>query len=493
MRVSLVNFTGARSNWGCQATSWELARFAVPALEKTAPVTALDLVPLLPVCEIDQQIEAEEGARIDNAFLEADPGRRDCPHLRYLEDLCVRRYGPWAAIVQTSDVVLFQGEGTMTGTDFVRGARLLLLPFVAAALWKKPTISLNQTLFICNPAFEPVAQKVYGFFNGVAVREPMSVKFADLLGFPEPYLLPDTAFTTRPEDPSREVTLPKNTCFAVTGTAFSAAGETEAIFAAADELKRRTGYKAIVLASTKADRRLAQWARTTWKKGSFAVLPERMTYRHVAGALAECSLLLGGRYHMSLLAASQGTPIVTLRGNTFKNEGLLELLDWPAEALPAAPPQRVLEQCFDVLKHREAMSQQLLQARARIYDMIADSSAWLAESATNSASPRVQARAAHADAGKRAQERAATNGYADISWRQSQSRRFVKIERDADLFMDRAEAKRLMGFLDEMSRSDDPMDRKISSLVLAGNLSPVTDQIAPEALPLAAMGTDASV
>lgn len=484
MRISFVNFTGARANWGCQATSWELVRFALRAFEK-APVTALDLVPLLPICEIDRQIEADEGDRIHNAILEADPERRDCPHLLYLEELCFRRYGPWARAVKASDLVLFQGEGTMTGTDFIRGARLLLLPFVAAALWKKPTVSLNQTLFICNPAFEPIAEKVNAVFRGVAVREPVSARFAELLGFPEPYLLPDTAFTTEPQDLPAEVALPEGNCFAVTGTAFSPGGA-EAIFAAADELKRRTGLKAIVVASTKDDSRLAQWARATWQNDTFAVLPEQISYRQVAYVLARCSLLLGGRYHMALLAACQGTPIVPLRGNTFKNEGLVELLGWPA--LTGDPLQSVIEQCLDVLEHREALSRRLRERQTGISRMIVDGGAWLAAAVMNADGPRAQAAVPHVqpDAELR---RAATHDYADLAWRQSRSIRFVKIEREADLFMDRAEAKRLIAFLEELSRSDNPMDREVNRLILAGELSPVTDQFLPEAAPPSAART----
>ena len=71
--VAILNFTGDRSNWGSQATSWELLRFLQRAF-RWDRATRLTLLPLLPRHAIDREIQdstgealmaaAPEGARI---------------------------------------------------------------------------------------------------------------------------------------------------------------------------------------------------------------------------------------------------------------------------------------------------------------------------------------------------------------------------------------------------------------------------------------------
>ena len=53
-----------------------------------------------------------------------------------------------------------------------------------------------------------------------------------------------------------------------------------------------------------------------------------MGYRDVARIISQCKFLIGGRYHLAILAASTGTPFVLLPSSTHKTSGLIELLDY---------------------------------------------------------------------------------------------------------------------------------------------------------------------
>ena len=143
--IAVLNFTGFRKNWGCQATSWELLKF----LDSTfVDLPHFSLVPQLPHCALDVQLND----RLDEIFAGIhavlSESRNADLRLRFLTRLCTERYGIWAERVRSADCVVFQGEGKMSGApDFNHGLGLLLLPFIAKHAWGKPVLSLNSNNF----------------------------------------------------------------------------------------------------------------------------------------------------------------------------------------------------------------------------------------------------------------------------------------------------------------------------------------------------------
>lgn len=302
------------------------------ALPKLSPI------PLLPRHEIDVRLEQHQLQDIYATMLAVcRSGAAEDKALKYLEQLTLQRYGRYAGQVKTSDLVIFQAEGTMAGTDFLRGARLLLLPFVAKHVWKKPVLSLNQTIYSCDEAFTPVMAATYNSFDLTAVRENISFDAAKKAGIREVSHIPDAAFLVRPRPVSQEILADRH--FAVTGTAWFDDVEHETyqkIFAAADHLKQKTGLTPLVTVSTGPDRTLIKLAQKYWGENGFTSIPSNTSYTAAAHALQQCRFVLSGRYHMTIMALASGTPAIQIPGNSYKNEGLSAMLG-------GASPVR----CFD--------------------------------------------------------------------------------------------------------------------------------------------------
>ncbi|RNF32797.1 polysaccharide pyruvyl transferase family protein [Paracoccus methylarcula] len=327
-KIAIINFTGFRPNWGCQATSWGLLSLLNGNLE-TEALPKISPIPLLPRHEMDLRLEQQELQDIYTAMLDVcQSGSAAGGALAYLEELALRRYGQYASQAKMADLVFFQAEGTMAGTDFLRGARLLLLPFVAKHAWKKPVLSLNQTIFSCNDGFTPVMAAAYNSFDLVAVRENISFDAAQKAGIREVIHIPDAAFLVRPRRAAQDI--PAGRHFAVTGTAwFDNRPESEAhekIFAAADRIRQESGLIPLVAVSTGPDKTLIELARKHWGEDGFASIPPNSSHTAAAYALQQCRLVLGGRYHMTIMALAAGTPAIQLPGNSYKNEGLSAML-----------------------------------------------------------------------------------------------------------------------------------------------------------------------
>lgn len=121
LRVCIINFTGERKNWGCQATSWELVRILNRLWPQPKPFI-LEVIPLLPNHALDREIPEHYGNEIRAAFANPNPTE---DQKQQIKDLSRKRYLHYVDMLERADVVLFQAEGTMTGTDFLRAERML--------------------------------------------------------------------------------------------------------------------------------------------------------------------------------------------------------------------------------------------------------------------------------------------------------------------------------------------------------------------------------
>jgi polysaccharide pyruvyl transferase WcaK-like protein len=326
-KVCIINFTGERANWGCRATSWELVR----ALNDAFPPDnsfELNTVGLLSHHALDLHLCEEKGREIRDALSSEEPSKTQRASLL---ELARARYGPLLEKVRDSDFVIFQGEGTMTGTDFIRADRLLLLPWVARHVFDKPTVWLNQTLFSADDAFTPILFTCLQHASRVLVREPASFDWLIQNGADNVEMVPDTAFLTDPlEHGSLAESLAGRGYFCVSGSAALFEEQVPVFLDSVRRVSDETGLLPVFAASVGRDCLLARKARKMWPKNSFEEVPHSMPYPAVAHFLGGARFLVGGRYHMSMLAAISGTPSVLLETNTFKHHGLRQLLnvDW---------------------------------------------------------------------------------------------------------------------------------------------------------------------
>jgi polysaccharide pyruvyl transferase WcaK-like protein len=359
-KFCIVNFTGYRKNWGCQATSWELMKFLNGAMPQH-PLPEFSYVPLLPACDIDA--ESEKYIPAIYAAIEAVGAQapNSAKALALLERICVERYGFWVEDVRAADVVFFQGEGTMSGsTEYRPGARLLLLPFVAKHAWHKPIFSLNQSIFGTDHDLLKAVARTYNSFDFTAVRESASFDFARGIGFEEVCYVPDAAFLTKPSpDPDLPVLSPQKEYFCVTGTALRQENSEKLLWEAVERIIDDIGLTPIIAVSK--DKRLEKIAARL-APNQYELVPRSVYYPAVAHVLQQCKFLIGGRYHMAIMAAAVGTPAILLRGNTFKNEGLAAMLRSPYPVRAADDTMGILADVRDLMANLPRERRRLSEA-----------------------------------------------------------------------------------------------------------------------------------
>ena len=373
LRVCIINFTGERKNWGCQATSWELVRI-LNRLWPQPQTFILKVIPLLPHHALDQDITTDYGNEIRAAFANPNPTDDQKEHLK---EISRKRYFHYVDMLEQADLVLFQAEGTMTGTDFLRAERLLLLPWLAAHVFNKPVISLNQTVFSANNDFSQILFTVLDSFSQVWVRELASYKWLQDNNFKNVRLVPDTAFLTDPLDHGRlwKVIEGKD-YFCVTGSAALFQDDIPNYLKAIRSIAEATGLFPVFLCSTGRDLLLLKYAKENWPEGSFGQVNRNLIYPAVAHCLGQAHFLVGGRYHLSILAAINGTPTVLIRTNTHKLNGLVEMLkvNWPIREISQ---QELLVadacQCLEQLESsRLSLKLQVVKLRADIITAFQD-------------------------------------------------------------------------------------------------------------------------
>jgi hypothetical protein len=331
-RVCIVNFTGERANWGCRASSWELVRVRNRHWPSDQAF-ALDVIPLLPHHALDREIPARYGHEIRVALVNPRPtGAQKALIL----ELTRRRYLYHVDAVAQADLIVFHGEGTMTGSDFARAERLLLLPWVAKHVFGVPVVAVNQTLFSTQADFCPILAAALTAIDRVWVGESASQRWLREAGLAAVPLVADTAFLTDPLDHGDLwKTLGARDYFCITGSAALTAESVPHYLNTIRVIADVTGLFPVFVCSAGLDIKLPDLAEAKWPAGSFARAPVAVVYPAVAHCLGKARFLVGGRYHMSILAAIGGTPSVLVNTVTHKLAGLVDLLGvgWPIRAI----------------------------------------------------------------------------------------------------------------------------------------------------------------
>lgn len=367
-RVAIVNFTGFRGNWGCQATSFELLKWIAGLFPAGEPLK-IDCVPLLPTSHVDVAYDAKLDAVFESFTAVARQTDRSASALAFLTEACVLRYGFWAEIVRRADLVVFQAEGSMgLGTGFARGPRLMLLPFVAKHAWGRRVISLNQSFYSHDERIVQNAAETFGTLDFSAFREGASVAFARASGVTGAACVPDLAFLTGADWPAAGGGEPKRR-FAVSGSALKDPARYRLIREQSRAIVAATGLRPLLAVSR--DVKLSLQFLLHMPFGGYDRIPRSSTHVAVAAELADCALLLGGRYHMAIMAAAVGTPSLFLPGNSFKNDGLAHLLQAPRNVRAFDDTAGILTDCKEMLADLSGERQRLQARVARIRGVIA--------------------------------------------------------------------------------------------------------------------------
>lgn len=372
MKVALTNYTGGRSNWGCRATSIGLVQFLQS--ECLPPDVRLDTVALPVAHELDRLHEARHGRRLRAIYSSDRPSEAD---LDLLEDLTRERFGPHFAVVRDADVVFFQGEGTIGPGNYLQNVRLFGLPFLASRKWKKPVISLNQTIYCAGEGDRRVLAAIFSGFDLVAVREAASFAFASEMGLSDRLVCcPDMAFRDVGTASGHSAALPDRDYFCVTGSAALKKLDEGMIVRAVDEIARLTGLAPVAVHSRKQDREVLATQLDPMLSVGAGEMPD---HHELVSVLAGAKFVFGGRYHTAVSALSQTTPVILLPGNTFKSEGIADLIGVDFRVFAPSEKSAMAKAALDLVVRQEEVRAAIAGGLRRIADMQADFAALLRE------------------------------------------------------------------------------------------------------------------
>lgn len=364
LRIAIINWTGGRKNWGCQATSYGMLEDLREAAGDTA--VGFHTVPFEKNDRADRFVRRHFSAFLREHLQDAKPSPLRRMLFRSLVRLAYRRH---VAAIRASDLIVFMAEGTMTGDSFQGGIRLLMLPYYAATEAGRPVISLNQTIFSRSEWFVPVLRHAYGKFAFNAVREPESLAYAQAIGLQHVHLIPDSAFRARPleEDASSFLSpLPAAPLLCITGSGSLSSSLDAAYLRTVLEVAREQGLQpCATLWSEEA--RGALLARASEVGCLPVVFPKAgVDYRALSTILQSARALVGGRYHSSIQAAAVGTPFLALDSGTHKTRGLLSMLDYPVPEHSFDDVAGIRQDLLRVLGERDALSAHLQRQMVRV-------------------------------------------------------------------------------------------------------------------------------
>lgn len=365
-RLAVINYTGDRDNWGCRATSQELlAMIRRVYVERGDP--QFSTIPLLSKTRADSPVKRLLGKILERGMLSGCAGYL---HRKALAAAAWSLYGKYLPKLKQADCIVFQAEGTMTGQGFYGGLRLLLLPYYAKVILNKPVLAWNQTLYSAGGIFDRVLVGVARRFDFLAVREPASLEHAHGLGLSDCALIPDAAFNTvaAPDNPlPAQSQLRDGNYYCVSGSAVIHSVQQDAYLDLIRRLSLNTRLHVAVIGSAPEDRQFFQHLQSRLPpETSAALVPLESTYQQVAAVLRDAKFLISGRFHMGVLAATVGTPLVMLPSNTFKNEGLLALLRYPLPVREFEAWEEIERDVSYVVQNRAVLSSQILAAMERI-------------------------------------------------------------------------------------------------------------------------------
>ncbi len=360
MKAVILNYTGGRANWGSQATSAMLAAFLAENLADTG-ITEIDTVPLPPPHLSDRGIRKRHGKWLAELYGQTRPS---ATALDQLDELARRRFAHHFTRMLESDVVFFQGEGTISDAEFFSDLRLFALPMLAVHRYGKKLITLNQSISLAHPGSADIVRAQFAAAAINAFREIGSIETAGQLGLPHVTYCPDMAFLlSRHIPPPATLSTPRTFC--VTGSAILDDDYIARLVDVVASISDETGLRPVFLAATGRDAEPCHKYRSLRQDGADLVSQSNaQTFMDIVPLLQQAAFTIGGRYHTSIKSVALGTPVVLLESNSKKSDGLSRMLFADNRVRKPEEKADILGDVGRILADPQAERQQLAKATA---------------------------------------------------------------------------------------------------------------------------------
>ena len=273
-----------------------------------------------------------------------------------------------AALIESSDRIVVNGEGTLHGMS--PGAlRLLYLTYISKRFFDKPVHVINHSVFpdeqlqvSDRPALE-LYRQVYRQADVVAVREAASLDICRSMGIAATLAFDCLPMAVREHFPDL-LDEPVQARLTIAGSAHLDSGFVQLLNELLQRPELSDGYQLDVMVGARA-RMAADDVRFVQSLAPF--VGDRVNLVRCANEtqwlqqIARSSLLISGRFHHSIAAASLGTPFLMFGSNTPKNQALLARFgDYPGNVVEAGEDHQVLlERLQQALRSPQIFNQHL--------------------------------------------------------------------------------------------------------------------------------------
>jgi len=340
-RILLLNDTSNIENWGCKVTSYYLKRKIREIYPDCVMKTRL-FASTKPV-DIDFPPSMDE---LDSFVKNPPEGLLDYSNFK------------WA------DIVILNGEGSIHQHEvdikkFPNPIIKLLELYAAKTIFRKKTISVNQSIGFWDDWFGEYVRSIYSKIDYLSLREPVSYRKCQSLGLDNIRLCSDAAFLLQPK---LNLPFPKTLQKKGIRPGFVAVFLSEAIKHADPKktlnlllsIKKRLDCQLVGFISGYVDRVHFDSIAKTLK---FPIFDPTLSVNDLIASLGYADFVLSGRYHCCIFSAMAGCPFVPFHSNyTEKNNGLMELLKYPIDPFDYVKDsnESVMQEIVNIIYNRDA-------------------------------------------------------------------------------------------------------------------------------------------
>jgi polysaccharide pyruvyl transferase WcaK-like protein len=268
---------------------------------------------------------------------------------------------PWRDQFEWADLVVVNGEGTLHPQP--QALRWICTVTALAKRYSKPYWIVNSSLKCLGDPTQPLFAGLFKGADHVAAREPVSFREMTALT-PSAVQAADCAWLTdpAPESEARAIVSSAGIVgrFAVmTGSASVHKWPIEHQTSVVDALRAR-GLDVLYTFSDKKDESIAG------QLGLTAITHNEADYRQLTTVQSLAEIVVGGRFHPTILSALVGTPFVAVPSNTHKMAGVMEMLGTPELLCDFSSLDKVVPTINRVLDDRMEWSERLFKKSREI-------------------------------------------------------------------------------------------------------------------------------
>jgi glycosyltransferase involved in cell wall biosynthesis/polysaccharide pyruvyl transferase WcaK-like protein len=345
MKIAYFINTFNSINWGGQATSNAIKYMLSQAYPK-AEFIPMNM-PVLPFKKM-KVLRAVYEKKLVEAIMEDDMENV----LFYLKKMNIP-----STIFSDFTHICFNGEGAVHAKS--GHIRLFMGLLYIAKKQKKIVAAVNQTIDLAgDKTLEAVLSKVYNMLDFVSVREPISLSYAKSIGIKKVELIPDAVYglpVLSNDEIDKIVQAYKlpDEYIAVTGSSILKRDKKSlrAMRKVLTYITQCYSQDILFMANAKTDIWLAHKLKEEFH---FRIIEPPVKYIDAMGIIARAKLVVGGRQHPNIFSYIYQVPYIPFKGNTFKNDGVVELQKYPLKPLSWEVSRREFEKAVETIKNYHA-------------------------------------------------------------------------------------------------------------------------------------------